>query len=94
LKMIQDPTSPWVASAAVDPSSIGQVQVRYLYQKLHGDQTDAVVELEPVFVHRDSLPKDKVITTAELSQYVEGWGSSDKGNTDYLKELEQAVGAN
>ncbi|KIL34843.1 LacI family transcriptional regulator [Cohnella kolymensis] len=93
LKMIQDPKSPWVASAAVDPSSIGQVQVRYLYQKLHGDKTDAVVELEPVFVHRDMLPKDKVVTTADLSQYVEGWGSSDFGNTDYLKALEQSAGA-
>jgi len=93
LKMIQDPTSPWVASAAVDPTSIGTVQVRYLYQKFHGDATDSVVQLEPVFVHRDALPKDKVITTAELSQYVEGWGSSDLGNTDYLKELEASAGA-
>lgn len=93
LKMIQDPTSPWVASAAVDPTSIGTVQVRYLYQKLNGDTTDPVVQLEPVFVHRDALPTDKVITTAELSQYVEGWGNSDLGNTDYLKELEVSVGA-
>jgi len=93
LKIIQDPTSPWVASAAVDPTSIGTVQVRYLYQKFHGDTTDAVVQLEPVFVHHDSLPTDKVITTDELSQYVEGWGSSDLGNTDYLTALEQAVGA-
>ncbi|WP_256757282.1 sugar ABC transporter substrate-binding protein [Cohnella sp. WQ 127256] len=88
LKMIQDPTSPWVASAAVDPTSIGTVQVRYLYQKLHGDTTDPVVQLEPVFVHRSALPTDKIITTAELSEYVKGWGSSDLGNTDYLKELE------
>ncbi|RED60461.1 sugar ABC transporter substrate-binding protein [Cohnella lupini] len=93
LKMIQDPTSPWVASAAVDPTSIGTVQVRYLYQKFHGDTTDPVVQLEPVFVHRDALPKDKVITTADLSQYVDGWGSSDLGNTEYLKELETSVGA-
>ncbi|WP_373229731.1 sugar ABC transporter substrate-binding protein [Cohnella sp.] len=93
LKMIQDPTSPWVASAAVDPTSIGTVQVRYLYQKLNGDTTDPVVQLEPVFVHRDALPKDKVITTAELSQYVEGWGNSELGNTEYLKELEVSVGA-
>lgn len=92
LKMIQDPTSPWVASAAVDPTSIGTVQVRYLYQKLHGDTIDAVVQLEPVFVHRDALPKDKIITTAELSQYVEGWGSTELGNTDYLKALEDSVG--
>ncbi|XID94256.1 sugar ABC transporter substrate-binding protein [Paenibacillaceae bacterium WGS1546] len=93
LKMIQDPTSPWIASAAVDPSSIGTVQVRYLYQKFYGEETEAVVQLEPVFVHRDDLPTDKIITTAELSEYVEGWGASELGNTDYLKELEANVGA-
>ncbi|MFC4811651.1 sugar ABC transporter substrate-binding protein [Paenibacillus sp. GCM10023250] len=92
LAMIQDPASPWVAAAGADPSSIGQVQVRYLYQKLHGDNTDATVQIEPVFVSRDALPKDKKVTTADLGEYVQGWGKSDQGNTDYLKELEQAVG--
>ncbi|SDX07481.1 sugar ABC transporter substrate-binding protein [Paenibacillus sp. CF384] len=93
LALIQDPTSPWVASAGADPSSIGQVQARYLYQKLNGDKTDATVQIEPVFVSRDSLPTDKKVTTADLGEYVEGWGKSEQGNTDYLKELEQAVGA-
>jgi len=92
LKMIQDPDNPWIASAAVDPSSIGIVQVRYLYQKLHGDETDATVELEPIFVHRDMLPTDKAVTTADLAEYVEGWGLSDAGNTEYLQALEAAVG--
>jgi simple sugar transport system substrate-binding protein len=93
LKQIQDPKSPWIASAAVDPTSIGTVQVRYLYQKLHGDKTEATVELEPVFVTRSQLPTDKVVTTADLAQYIPGWGQSDLGNTDYLKQLEQANGA-
>lgn len=92
LALIQDPTSPWVASAAVDPTSIGQVQVRYLYQKLHGDETPPTVQLDSVYVSRDALPTDKKVTTADLAQYVDGWGASDEGNTDYLKELEQSVG--
>jgi len=92
LALIQDPTSPWVASAAVDPASIGQVQVRYLYQKLHGDETPPTVQLDSVYVSRDALPKDKKVTTSDLSQYVDGWGASDTGNTDYLKELEQSAG--
>ncbi|MCC3373506.1 sugar ABC transporter substrate-binding protein [Cohnella sp. REN36] len=91
LAMIQDPSSPWVASAAVDPASIGQVQVRYLYQKIHGDQTPATVQLDSVYVSRDALPTDKKVTTADLSEYVKGWGASDQGVTDYLTELEQAV---
>lgn len=93
LGLIQDPTSPWIASAAVDPASIGQVQVRYLYQKLHGDETPATVQLDSVYVSRDALPTDKKVTTADLSQYVKGWGASEEGNTDYLTALEQSVGA-
>ncbi|MBB6690157.1 sugar ABC transporter substrate-binding protein [Cohnella xylanilytica] len=93
LAMIQDPTSPWVASAAVDPTTIGTVQVRYLYQALHGDTPEAAVQIDSVYVSRDALPKDKQVTTADLAQYVPGWGESDQGNTDYLKELEAAVGA-
>ena len=45
LQLLQDPKSPWVASSAVDPKDIGRVQVRYLYQKLHGDQTPEKVVL-------------------------------------------------
>lgn len=86
LQMMQSPDSPWVASAAVDPKDIGRVQVRYLYQKFHGDETPETVVLNPVFVHRESLPENQVSTT-ELSQYVEGWGSSEQGLTDWMKQL-------
>ncbi|WP_372008446.1 sugar ABC transporter substrate-binding protein [Paenibacillus chitinolyticus] len=92
LQLIQDANSSWIASAAVDPKDIGRIQVRYLYQKLHGDQTPEKVVLEPVFVSRDQLPKDKKVTTAELSQYVQGWGNSQQGYTDWLKEAEKQSG--
>ncbi len=87
LQMIQDPSNPWIASAAVDPTDIGRVQVRYLYQKFNGDETPAQVILEPVYVSADNLP-DEQISTNELSEYVEGWGSSEQGYTDWMKELE------
>lgn len=87
LQLIQKQDSPWVASAAVDPKDIGRIQVRYLYQKLHGDETPANVVLDPVFVERDGLPAEQ-ITTDQLHEYVEGWGKSEQGYTDWLKELE------
>lgn len=92
LQMIQDPNSPWVASAAVDPKDIGRVQVRYLYQKFHGDDTDDVIVLQPSFVQREDLPAEPINTT-QLHEYVDGWGSSEQGYTDWMKELE-AAGAN
>ncbi|GIO59012.1 MULTISPECIES: sugar ABC transporter substrate-binding protein [Paenibacillus] len=85
LQMIQDPSNPWVASAAVDPKDIGRIQVRYGYQKLHGDQTEDKVVLNPVYVSRDALPKEQISTT-ELSQYVDGWGASKQGLEDWMNE--------
>lgn len=90
LQMIQDPNSPWVASAAVDPKDIGKVQVRYLYQKLNGDETPETVVLTPVLITREQLPSEP-ITTEQLHEYVEGWGSNDQGHVDWMKELEEAA---
>lgn len=87
LQMIQKDGSPWVASAAVDPIDIGRIQVRYLYQQINGENPEQKVVLEPVFVDAEKLPEE-AITTAELSEYIEGWGASEQGYTDALKELE------
>jgi simple sugar transport system substrate-binding protein len=87
LQMIQKDGSPWVASAAVDPVDIGRIQVRYLYQQINGENPEQKVVLEPIFVDAEKLPKE-AITTAELSEYIEGWGSSEQGYTDALKKLE------
>ncbi|HLO12494.1 MAG TPA: sugar ABC transporter substrate-binding protein [Pseudoneobacillus sp.] len=87
LQLIQDENSPWVASAAVDPKDIGRIQVRYLYQKLHGDETPEKIVLDPVFVTREALPTEQV-TTDQLHEHVKGWGQSEQGYTDWLKELE------
>lgn len=85
LQMIQDPKNPWVASAAVDPKDIGRIQVRYGYQKLHGDQIEDQVVLDAVYVSRDELPKEQISTT-ELSKYVKGWGESQQGLEDWMKD--------
>ncbi|MFD1863587.1 sugar ABC transporter substrate-binding protein [Planococcus chinensis] len=87
LQMIQKENSPWAASAAVDPMDIGRIQVRYLYQLINGETPEEKVVLEPVFVDAAKLPEE-AITTAELSEYIDGWGASDQGYTEDLKKLE------
>ena len=87
LQMMQNDNSPWVASAAVDPKDIGRIQARYLYQKINDDTVDEKVVLNPVFVEASKLPEEKV-STNELNEYIEGWGVSDQGYSDVLKELE------
>lgn len=90
LQMIQKENSPWVASAAVDPKDIGRIQVRYLYQKINGDNPEKKIVLNPVFVDKAKLP-DQQVTTNELSEYIEGWGASEQGYTNVLKELEEQL---
>jgi len=90
LQMIQDKNNPWVASAAVDPKDIGRIQVRYAYQKMKGEQTPEKVVLDPVFVSRDQLPSTQ-ISTAQLSEHVKGWGNSQQGYTDWLKQAEKPL---
>ncbi|MDQ1910365.1 sugar ABC transporter substrate-binding protein [Paenibacillus sp. GD4] len=90
LQMIQNPKNPWIASAAVDPKDIGRIQVRYAYQKIKGEQTPEKVVLDPVFVSRDQLPQTQ-ISTAQLSEHVKGWGNSQQGYTDWLKQAEKPV---
>ncbi|MET3697733.1 simple sugar transport system substrate-binding protein [Bacillus oleivorans] len=87
LQLMQQENSPWVASAAVDPTDIGRIQVRYLYQKLNGDNPPEKIVLDPVFVDQASLPQEQ-ITTNELHEYIKGWGASEQGYTEVLKELE------
>ncbi|HSP23426.1 MAG TPA: LacI family transcriptional regulator, partial [Planococcus sp. (in: firmicutes)] len=77
----------WVASAAVDPMDIGRIQVRYAYQLINGEKPEEKVVLDPVFVDAEKLPA-QAITTNELSESIEGWGASEQGYTDALKELE------
>ena len=45
LQIIQKDNSPWVASAAVDPTDIGRVQVRYAYQILDGETVEPIISL-------------------------------------------------
>lgn len=59
LQMIQRDGSPWVASAAVDPTDIGRIQVRYAYQLINGEQPEEQVVLEPVFIDAAELPEDQ-----------------------------------
>lgn len=74
LQLIQDPNTSWVATAAVDPSSIGRLQAETVFKKIKGEQVPDSVKLNPVLVQRDDLPKDKKVTMGDLSQYVKEWG--------------------
>ncbi|GAA4708146.1 sugar ABC transporter substrate-binding protein [Brevibacillus fulvus] len=74
LQLMQEENSPWVATAAVDPSNIGRLQAETVFKKIKGEQIPDSVKLNPVLVEAKDLPKDKKVTMGDLSQYVKEWG--------------------
>jgi simple sugar transport system substrate-binding protein len=62
LAVITGANSPWVATAATDPSNVGAVTVRAAYLKATGGSVDAAIEVPPALITQDVL-KAKSITT-------------------------------
>jgi len=90
LQLMQSPNSPWVATAATDPSDVGKLQVRFLYQKIAGEPTPAVYSIQPHLVEKRLLPEGKKVTMNDLGQYIKGWGQSDAGYSPWMKKLVEA----
>lgn len=87
LQLIQEPNSPWIASAATDPSDIGRVQTRFLYQKIAGEPTPKYFSLDPHLVSQEKLP-DQPVNMNDLPQFINGWGKSDAAISPWMAALE------
>lgn len=90
LAMMQQRPDIWRASAAVDPTIIGQVQVRLALKALAGEPIPRYYSLKPVLVCSDDLPpaSKKRVTMADLADYYDGWGSTNEFLQSWMLELE------
>jgi simple sugar transport system substrate-binding protein len=86
LQLMQENNSPWVSTAATDPADVGKLQVRFLYQKVAGEETPQIYSVQPHLVEKEDLPKSKV-SMDEIGKYVEGWGKSDAGTSPWMENL-------
>lgn len=86
LQLMQKQNSPWVATAATDPTEIGTVQVRFLYKKIAGEQTPDIYSLEPHLVTKEQLPAESV-TMDQLSKHINGWGNSETAHSPWMEKL-------
>jgi simple sugar transport system substrate-binding protein len=89
LQLMQEGNSPWTATAATDPADVGKLQVRFLYQKIAGEETPQVYSVQPHLVEKEDLPKSKV-SMSEIGKYVDGWGKSDAGTSQWMENLKKA----
>jgi len=88
LQLIQQPDSPWVASAASDPGEIGEVQSRFLYQKIAGEETPDIYSLEPKLIEKEDLPSNP-IKVSDLSKYSKNWTPTSAATSPWMEQFEK-----
>lgn len=93
LAMMQDHPEIWRASAAVDPTVVGQVQIRLALKALAGESIPRYYSLTPVLVKADDLPSadERRVTMADLAEFYDGWGSTPDFLEDWMLALEQSL---
>jgi simple sugar transport system substrate-binding protein len=88
LQEIQAENSPWKYTAAVDPKLIGAVNLRILAKKLAGEETPETFNLEASLISQEDLRKaDGAVNMVNLTEIVEGWGTSTAFEEDWMKVL-------
>ncbi|MFE0558658.1 sugar ABC transporter substrate-binding protein [Paenibacillus sp. NPDC058910] len=93
LELIQKQDSPWVATAAVDPKTIGAINVRLLAKKIAGEETPATVNLEPVLIERSGLAgATEAVNMVNLADIIPSWGTSTEFEEEWMKALKEAGG--
>ena len=86
LAMMQSHPEVWKASAAVNPATVGKVQIRLALKALAGEKIPRYYSMTPVLVKSSDLPKDR-ISMKELSKLYPAWGSSNDFVEPWMAEL-------
>lgn len=88
IQLMQANDTVWRSTAAVDPALIGIVNMRLLAMKFAGVETPDFHDLDAKNIKTDDL--NPGISMSNLSDVVDGWGSSegeDTFNLDWIKEI-------
>ena len=90
LQEIQAEGSPWKYTAAVDPKTIGAVNLRILAKKLAGEETPQHFDLDAALISQDELREaNEPVNMVNLNNIVEGWGTSTEFEEDWMKVLKE-----
>ena len=93
LAMMQARPDIWRASAAVDPTVVGQVQIRLALLAIAGLEIPRYYSLQPVLISVDDLPllEDQAVSMTDLADYYDGWGSTTEFETEWMLALEESL---
>lgn len=85
INLMREEGSTWLSTAAVDPGLIGIVNMRILAKKFAGEKTLDTFDLEAKLVKQEQLKPDT--NMLNLHEIVEGWGTSDVFNEEWMDIL-------
>lgn len=88
LQAMQEPGSPWVATAAVDPKLVGAVNMRILAKKIAGEETPTYYDLEAALITSDKLiASGAPVNMQNLADIIPGWGQSTAFEEPWMTAL-------
>jgi simple sugar transport system substrate-binding protein len=93
LQLMQDPGSPWVVTAAVDPKLIGRINMRLVAKKIAGEPTPAIYELPASLIRQSDLKRSSTaVNMMTLANLIPGWGESKDFNEPWMDALRSKYG--
>lgn len=93
LQLMQEPNSPWVCTAAVDPKLIGRVDMRLIAKKVAGESTPDIYELPAALIKQSDLKKSATpVTMVTLANIIPGWGMSKDFDEPWMAALRAKYG--
>lgn len=89
LQLMREAGSPWKVSVAVDPKTIGAVNLRLIAHKIAGESTPATYDFKAASIPQALLiAQPGPVNVSSLSKIIPGWGQSNDFIAPWFAALE------
>lgn len=93
LQLMHEKNSPWVQTVAVDPKTIGAVNMRLVANKIAGETTPATYEFKASSISQQQLNSQQgAVNVASLNKIIPGWGENSDFIAPWFATLEAKYG--
>ncbi|WFL68316.1 sugar ABC transporter substrate-binding protein [Pantoea sp. X85] len=93
LQLMHEKNSPWIQTVAVDPKTIGAVNMRLVANKIAGETTPATYEFKASSISQQQLNSQQgAVNVASLNKIIPGWGENNDFIAPWFATLEAKYG--
>ena len=93
LQLMHQKNNPWVQTVAVDPKTIGAVNMRLVANKIGGETTPATYEFKASAISQQQLNSQQgAVNVASLNKIIPGWGENSDFVAPWFATLEAKYG--